>query len=414
MPSWIRVDTHISRDPRLTKARRILQVDKATMVGHYVLLEAELAEQRPTGELAGLNPEVLAEWAGFDGEIARFKKAIAALTEKGKLAGWDDTQGRRIEYLENEKERKRQFREKRKREKEEREAAKKAAEGASSPPDVRGRSEDVQQVRYGTVRNDTVRYGTEGQLLESSADEAVGVVPEQLERASDARANDNDAARSPLAHANSGTANGNGTARDTFALPPAARSLLEKCYGQSRIKGRYVEVREQLLATLTPAGARLEGDEHVRAVDETHLDAACTAVLASALKKPDGAIRVVLLKLRDTYADRLAGVQALGAMAKRTGRGGAATRPADVLVAPAPETVDRPKAKERRAKALAWAKEHPTRATLIERRLRKEHPSMSDHSLAEFLIAEFAQAMEADAKGVAPEPEPAAAAAGGV
>jgi hypothetical protein len=88
----------------------------------------------------------------------------------------------------------------------------------------------------------------------------------------------------------------------TRALPPAAHALLDRYTDPHR----RADVERQLRDTLTPRGAMFDRHERVRALDGAHLEGACTHVLRKQLRKPDTAIRHVLLFLRDTLLERRA------------------------------------------------------------------------------------------------------------
>jgi len=94
--------------------------------------------------------------------------------------------------------------------------------------------------------------------------------------------------------------NGNGHS-GTAPLPSHARKLLRSCYG-SAPEQRQADVQRQLAATLGK-GAVFEKDQRVKAVDVDHLDDACRRVLADPPRKPDAAIRFVLIKLRDSFGE---------------------------------------------------------------------------------------------------------------
>lgn len=104
-------------------------------------------------------------------------------------------------------------------------------------------------------------------------------------------------------------------------MPGPALRLLRECYGWrdgETPTERQRAVGKQLRETLA-GGVKYEGAP-VRAVDEAHLAWACGAVLDEPPKKRDIAIQWVLLKLRDTYTERLAAQErAAAAAAEREG-----------------------------------------------------------------------------------------------
>lgn len=103
------------------------------------------------------------------------------------------------------------------------------------------------------------------------------------------------------------TRNGNG---GTAPLPFHAVKLVRSCYGAAPEK-RQRDVKRQLTDTLG-RGAVFERGLRVQAVDADHLDDACRRVLADPPRKPDAAIRLVLLKLRESYGETNAARQKAG------------------------------------------------------------------------------------------------------
>jgi hypothetical protein len=87
-----------------------------------------------------------------------------------------------------------------------------------------------------------------------------------------------------------------------LAVAGPIRELLDRCYPATDTQRRR-QVERQMRATLTSKGCRLEGSEYVRAYDQTQLQDACAYVLKLRLREPDAAIRLVLLRLRDTYLE---------------------------------------------------------------------------------------------------------------
>jgi len=101
----------------------------------------------------------------------------------------------------------------------------------------------------------------------------------------------------PAAHAAGNSNIHSGTA----PLPHQAKKLLRTCYGTAPER-RQADVHRQLLESLGK-GALFEKGERVKAVDVDHLDDTCRRVLADPPRKSDAAIRLVLIKLRDTFGE---------------------------------------------------------------------------------------------------------------
>lgn len=120
------------------------------------------------------------------------------------------------------------------------------------------------------------------------------------------------AANDPPADAGKDPANRNGPADPLLDSVPIRRFLeafypvQEKTAAYSvvlRQTRRRDDVLRQLRASLTSAGTKLDRTTIVRSCDLAHLETYCADVDASAIRDPDKAIRVLLIKLRDTWAE---------------------------------------------------------------------------------------------------------------
>lgn len=84
-------------------------------------------------------------------------------------------------------------------------------------------------------------------------------------------------------------------------LPAAASQFLRVFYANGRAD-RFNDVAQQLKDTLA-GGCRFEGGHRLKAVDEEHLAVACSHILANPPRVHDAAIRLVLLRIRDTFGE---------------------------------------------------------------------------------------------------------------
>jgi hypothetical protein len=82
------------------------------------------------------------------------------------------------------------------------------------------------------------------------------------------------------------------------------RRFLEMFYAGAKPE-RLARVREELGAALSPQGARLRGNDFVRAKDRAHLDRCIARTMAEKIRIPDRAIVVLLKKLQDEEKDDL-------------------------------------------------------------------------------------------------------------
>jgi hypothetical protein len=288
--SWIRVDAEVGGDARVARARRILKVTRPTMVGMLVLLEIELLKQNPSGELAAVDTDTLAEWAGFEGKPEVFGQALELLTVDGRIYGWEDRHGVLLHRLEKDKRRKRELRDKRRAE---RDILQNSARRPEDGPTDNARTSAPNPLPTERRRNGdgTERNGTETTPLEA-------LHPTSNKRGGEAAAeHPADRADRPAPPADAGTS--------TADLPRDAVALLDRFYPADNPRRR--DVAQQLRASLG-AGAKFDKGTTVRAGSVDRLAAKCREVLDEHVRVPDSAIRLLLIKLGDTSDGSAPGV----------------------------------------------------------------------------------------------------------
>lgn len=337
--NWIRVDAAIGDDKGLAKARRILGVSRPAMVGMQVLLEAELLAHHPSGIVAEIDPETLAEWAGFASggdqlstqEMVKFSTALAQLTDSnGRLVGWEERHSVLLHRMERDAERKRLTREAQRLAREE--AEKQRAESEGRPKDgvkTSSRRPNATE-RNGTVRNEQQQQS--GSFQErpraSTADRV-----EAFEAAVSTPRRSLKEILQPLS-------------KDVFAF-------WRTHYDHKGVsEERKLDTAEQLRAL---HDGQLIGDDaggSVQAYTRERLDAKCRDVNATALRDPDTAIVVLFRKLADTS-------DVAGALVTRERAPLAA---ADQI------------SHDRRAVVATWAEDHPREASAIRAELRTQFP----------------------------------------
>jgi hypothetical protein len=77
-----------------------------------------------------------------------------------------------------------------------------------------------------------------------------------------------------------------------------AQGFLDRFY-RDATPARRAEVEAQIYASLSPAGARLRGNDHVLAKNRAHLERCIARTMAETIRIPDRAIVVLLKKLQD-------------------------------------------------------------------------------------------------------------------
>jgi hypothetical protein len=108
---WIRVETNIGGNLKVQRARTVLGLSTAEMVGLLVILWGEIAEHNPRGEVHDIPAATLEEWAGWRGEPGRFAEIFLQMfTTDGVIDSWEEFQGKLIERQIADRERKRQER----------------------------------------------------------------------------------------------------------------------------------------------------------------------------------------------------------------------------------------------------------------------------------------------------------------
>lgn len=108
MRLWIRVDASAARDPKVAEFSEALGVSVPTAIGHLVMLWGVMAEHTPDGIVEGVGAKALEDWAGWRGKRGRFADAFTSIfTTDGIVSGWADRQGRLIERMKKDRERKR-------------------------------------------------------------------------------------------------------------------------------------------------------------------------------------------------------------------------------------------------------------------------------------------------------------------
>lgn len=65
MKLWIRIDAALRSDPNVAELASRLNISTAEAAGHCVFVWAAIAEHRPDGNLAGISPGVIEQWACY-------------------------------------------------------------------------------------------------------------------------------------------------------------------------------------------------------------------------------------------------------------------------------------------------------------------------------------------------------------
>ena len=108
--AWIEVHQGLFRHRKLLTLARLLDVQRMSAGGHIISLWLWALDNAPNGDLAGLEPEVIAFAAEWEGDAAMF---YHALNESGFLDGddkihdWYDYAGKLIDRRKADADRKR-------------------------------------------------------------------------------------------------------------------------------------------------------------------------------------------------------------------------------------------------------------------------------------------------------------------
>lgn len=267
--NWIRVDANVGEDMRMARARRALGCSRPEMIGMVVLLEIRLLEHHPTGELATVDTETLAEWAGCaPGKVKQFAAALVELTVDGRIYGWEERHEVLLHRLERDAERKRLARALAREQRRLELASESRLEDGGGTPSGHPRPTETETERNGD--------GDGEDLHQESSNRRNGKAP---------------SAAAPPAGA------------DDSQLPQSARALLERCSPAKR-----ADVERQLRDSLLD-GAKLDRRTRVRAGSTARLEAKCREVLEEGVRDWDKAIVVLLRKLADTSDGSAPGLQ---------------------------------------------------------------------------------------------------------
>ncbi len=114
--AWIESHQGLGRHPKTKQAARALGISRVQLVGHLHYLWWWALDFAEDGNLAGIDPNDIAEEAMWEGDASTFIDALTAagfLTDDLHINDWDDYTGRLIAQRESNRERQRRFRERR-------------------------------------------------------------------------------------------------------------------------------------------------------------------------------------------------------------------------------------------------------------------------------------------------------------
>lgn len=150
---WIESHQEIARHPKTRRLALKLGVSRAAAIGHLHLLWWWAVDYAQDGNLTGVEPEIIAEEAMWDGDPAVFVQAMVESewldTSDGRMTihDWHDYAGKLIEARRKDAERKRE--------------ARHSHEPPTDPPPSNGRPSEVRAPSVVTVPNPTVPNRTE-------------------------------------------------------------------------------------------------------------------------------------------------------------------------------------------------------------------------------------------------------------
>jgi hypothetical protein len=110
--NWIRVDVGIASDPKLHQFAKALKVKRPEAIGLFVATLCQFPDHARAGDIAAIECETLAEWAGWKGKPTAYADAFRAVFCGGgsKVSGWDKHNGAPLRKAETDAERKRESR----------------------------------------------------------------------------------------------------------------------------------------------------------------------------------------------------------------------------------------------------------------------------------------------------------------
>lgn len=257
-PLWIRVDAHKVNSVEIIQLSDALGISCVLALGHVVALGGEIAEALPDGRITDVADTAIERWAQWGGKKGVFAAAVRQVLqdEAGEFDHWTDAMGKLVERRAKDRNRK---------------ALGNSTETARKTD---GNSSEDRRLSAATVRNGTERDGTERSITGRSED-LPGASPPAGRAAPPART----------------------LAEPTAELPPEATRFLDTFYAGSSLE-RYREVHAQLVAMLSPTGARWK-HSRVRTTPERQAQK-CLEVIADGVRNSDKALPVLFTKLADT------------------------------------------------------------------------------------------------------------------
>ncbi len=96
--NWIRLDVGIAADPKLHKFAKALKVTRPAAVGLFACTLCQFPDHARDGDIQGIEPETLAEWAGWKGKASAYTDAFRAVFCDGGtvVTGWQKHNGAAI------------------------------------------------------------------------------------------------------------------------------------------------------------------------------------------------------------------------------------------------------------------------------------------------------------------------------
>jgi hypothetical protein len=110
--NWIRVDVGIAADPKLHKFAKRLKVTRPAAIGLLVGTLCQFPDHARDGDIRDVEPETLAEWAGWKGKPSQYADAFRAVFCDGGtvVTGWQKHNGAAIREAERNAKNAREYR----------------------------------------------------------------------------------------------------------------------------------------------------------------------------------------------------------------------------------------------------------------------------------------------------------------
>jgi hypothetical protein len=109
---WIRLDAGIAADPKLHKFAKALKVTRPAAIGLFASTLCQFPDHARDGDISDVEPETLAEWAGWKGKPEQYAATFRHVFCEGGtvVTGWQKHNGAAIREADRNRTKAREYR----------------------------------------------------------------------------------------------------------------------------------------------------------------------------------------------------------------------------------------------------------------------------------------------------------------